>query len=279
MKNCEQNRRKIRDVEHALKKLSWGLSGSASADDLHYFTVAMQQAGDAVLALFPEAAVRPVSAAKPSEPGEILGASRSEDRKSLAEALSILKNQLRSGEPTLNSRSMYEAVMRCTPVDAEIAARCFAKQERGPDLVDAANGEQQESARVLPPGVSMRVVKGYVGPQKTLTQLKADNGGFFIPAEGYEDLFGILAEAHDQAAHGKGKERHAGDGIPFKGQRMQSISTLIDSPDGLVYQAIKKLTEGMTFEEPERRDKELLGAINYIAGIILWCRGKEGVDQ
>ena len=88
---------------------------------------------------------------------------------------------------------------------------------------------------------------------------------------GYEQLVAVLQDAHNQAAHGKGKERHAND-LPFHEQRMQSISKLTNSPKGLEFQAIKKLTEGMQFDDAARREKELLGAINYIAGIIIYYR-------
>ena len=87
----------------------------------------------------------------------------------------------------------------------------------------------------------------------------------------YKELADILRAAYDQAATGKGKERHAND-LPFKDQRMQTISSLLNSDAGMAFQAMKKLTEGLQFTDPEKRERELLGAINYIAGIILWHR-------
>src|SRR5699024_314254 len=90
-------------------------------------------------------------------------------------------------------------------------------------------------------------------------------------AAGYEQIAAVLQGAHDQAAHGTGKERHA-NGLSFHEHRMQSISKLINSPKGLAFQAIKKLTEGLQVDDAERREKELLGAINYIAGIIIYYR-------
>lgn len=89
--------------------------------------------------------------------------------------------------------------------------------------------------------------------------------------EGYEHLQAVFDAAMKQAAEGKGKERHAND-LPFHEQRMQGISTLLDSPDGMAYQTIKKLTEGLQFDCPERREAELLGAIVYLAGIVVWLR-------
>ena len=89
--------------------------------------------------------------------------------------------------------------------------------------------------------------------------------------EGYEKLVAVYQDAHDQAAKGKGDERHA-NGQPFHEQRMQQISGLLRSSDGMAFQAIKKLTEGLQFEDHARREAELLGALNYIAGIVIYYR-------
>lgn len=96
----------------------------------------------------------------------------------------------------------------------------------------------------------------------------------FTAAPGYEQLVQVFAAAHDQAAYGKGKERHA-NGLPFHEQRMQGISDLVGSPDGMVYQLVKKTTEGLQFDSPEKREHELLGALNYLAGIVIWLRRHE----
>lgn len=86
--------------------------------------------------------------------------------------------------------------------------------------------------------------------------------------EGYEELEAVLQSAYEQASAGKGKERHA-NGLPFHEQRMQGISNLLGSDNGMAFQAIKKLTEGLAFDNPAAREKELLGAIVYIAGILV----------
>lgn len=93
------------------------------------------------------------------------------------------------------------------------------------------------------------------------------------PVPGYEQLALVLQDAYAQAALGKGKERHAND-QPFHEQRMQIISNLLDSDEGMAFQAIKKLTEGLQFTDPAAREKELLGAIVYISGIIVRQRVK-----
>ena len=93
--------------------------------------------------------------------------------------------------------------------------------------------------------------------------------------KGYEKLVAVYQDAHDQAAKGKGDERHA-NGQPFHEQRMQQISGLLRSSDGMAFQAIKKLTEGLQFEDHARREAELLGALNYIAGIVIYYRELRG---
>ena len=90
---------------------------------------------------------------------------------------------------------------------------------------------------------------------------------------GYEALESVLDAALEQAAAGKGKERHAQD-KPFDEQPMQLISDLLDSDTGMAFQAAKKIQESMRmpFAQAER---ELLGAIVYTAGIIIRLRKKE----
>jgi predicted RNA-binding Zn-ribbon protein involved in translation (DUF1610 family) len=95
----------------------------------------------------------------------------------------------------------------------------------------------------------------------------------FIAEPGYERLAMVLKAAHDQAALGKGKERHANN-LPFHQQRMQHLSELVDSPHGMSYQACKKIVEGLQMPELERQVKELLGAIVYTAGIIVFLQRK-----
>lgn len=113
-------------------------------------------------------------------------------------------------------------------------------------------------------------------------KILADKKGWYsfmkkeVPHD-YKHLYSILMSAFDQAASGKGKERHAG-GQPFEAQPMQSISDLFDSPHGMAFQVAKKVHEALTALDGnlEAQERELLGAINYTAGIILWLRRKAG---
>lgn len=84
----------------------------------------------------------------------------------------------------------------------------------------------------------------------------------------YSGLYSVLIEALDQAAYGKGMERHANN-LPFEEQKMQTICDAQGSSKGMAFQAIKKIleSEGMEYQAKKR---EILGAIVYAAGIIIW---------
>lgn len=88
---------------------------------------------------------------------------------------------------------------------------------------------------------------------------------------GYESLAGVLQRALDQAQDGKGAERHA-NSLPFDKQPMQTIAAQV-GVGFLTGQAIKKTQEGQTL--PAGRDvAELLGAINYLAGAVIFLEGQ-----
>lgn len=88
---------------------------------------------------------------------------------------------------------------------------------------------------------------------------------------GYESLAGVLQRALDQAQDGKGAERHA-NSLPFDQQPMQTIAAQV-GVGFLTGQAIKKTQEGQTL--PAGRDvAELLGAINYLAGAVIFLESQ-----
>lgn len=90
-----------------------------------------------------------------------------------------------------------------------------------------------------------------------------------MDAPGYEHLAAVLVDAYEQAAYGKGKERHAND-LHFDHQPMQAISRLLGSPTGMTYQACKKVVEAMNMADRAARRRELLGAIVYLAGVVVY---------
>jgi hypothetical protein len=82
----------------------------------------------------------------------------------------------------------------------------------------------------------------------------------------YAPLRRALDLALEQAAEGKGKERHAND-KPFDQQPMMEIGRMVGHGFCLG-QAIKKAQESSRME-PDAAKRELLGAINYLAGAYL----------
>lgn len=87
-----------------------------------------------------------------------------------------------------------------------------------------------------------------------------------LDAAGYESLADVLARAFDQAAHGKGKERHA-NGEPFTDQVMQDGAKRFGT-GALLFQAFKKSEESQRLPL-DRGVNELLGAIVYLAGAVI----------
>lgn len=90
----------------------------------------------------------------------------------------------------------------------------------------------------------------------------------------YADLVDILLEAYQQAAHGKGKERHA-NARAFSDQPILSIGTMV----GMGYplgQAMKKLQESRTLLKLDggqhRAFAEILGAMVYAAAAAMLVR-------
>lgn len=89
---------------------------------------------------------------------------------------------------------------------------------------------------------------------------------------GYEELASILQGAYDQAARGKGAERHAStkmqNSLPWTEQPIMGINLQLGSVDGALYQVIKKATEVQNLDSVERKVRELYGSIVYAAAAI-----------
>lgn len=85
-------------------------------------------------------------------------------------------------------------------------------------------------------------------------------------ADNYSSLSKVLRRAYDQASDGKGSERHGQD-LPFTEQPMQLIQDLVGEGFALG-QAMKKMQESQRLPH-DAAIRELLGAINYIAGAII----------
>ena len=85
-------------------------------------------------------------------------------------------------------------------------------------------------------------------------------------ADNYASLSNVLRRAYDQASSGKGQERHGQD-LQFTKQPMQLIQDLCGEGFALG-QAMKKMQESQRLPH-DAAIRELLGAINYIAGAII----------
>jgi hypothetical protein len=88
-----------------------------------------------------------------------------------------------------------------------------------------------------------------------------------LDAPGYDSLAVVLKRAFDQASSGKGRERHA-NALPFDQQPMQTIAGQY-GVGFLLGQAAKKAQESQALP-PGRDVAELLGAINYLAGAVIY---------
>lgn len=90
----------------------------------------------------------------------------------------------------------------------------------------------------------------------------------FFPVDGDRklNLQDVLDLALDQVMEGKGAERH-GNGKPFDRQPMLEIGRMV-GPGFCFGQAMKKTQEASRME-PEAAKREILGAINYLAGAYL----------
>jgi hypothetical protein len=89
-----------------------------------------------------------------------------------------------------------------------------------------------------------------------------------LEKKGYEELKRILELAYDQAAKGKGAERHGISAAPWHNQKIVRGQEEF-GVGGALFQASKKLSEAMNLP-PDRAKFELLGAIVYIAGAIYY---------
>lgn len=94
---------------------------------------------------------------------------------------------------------------------------------------------------------------------------------------GYERLAAVLHAAFDQAAQGKGAERHA-NAKPFHEQPMQTIADRRGL--GFILGQVDKKTEeaqGMLERgQFEAWRREVLGAIVYLAGAVIWADRQHG---
>lgn len=86
-----------------------------------------------------------------------------------------------------------------------------------------------------------------------------------------KSLNDVMFEITQNLTGGKGTERHGG---VEDGDWVQITRT--NGPGFLTGQAHKKFLEAMKFEDPERRRREIVGAIGYL---VLYLMNDSGADR
>lgn len=120
-------------------------------------------------------------------------------------------------------------------------------------------------------------VKASKQQQYELT-MEADDSGIPSPLfifrskkdrDDYLPLLRTFLGALEQAAYGKGRERHAND-LPFIEQPILTMAHMLDSDAGLAQQVIKKTVEARSLPTKQARINELRGTLVYAAAMILF---------
>lgn len=120
-------------------------------------------------------------------------------------------------------------------------------------------------------------VKASKQQQYELT-MEADDSGIASPLfifrskkdrDDYLPLLRTFLGALEQAAYGKGRERHAND-LPFIEQPILTMAHMLDSDAGLAQQVIKKTVEARSLPTKQARINELRGTLVYAAAMILF---------
>lgn len=139
-------------------------------------------------------------------------------------------------------------------------------------------GEDKTRKTALPNAMAAPYgVKAAKQQQYELT-MEADESGFpsvmfrFKNKKDRDDYLPLLRTflgALEQAAYGKGRERHAND-LPFVEQPILTMARMLDSDAGLAQQVIKKTVEARSLPTKKARVNELRGTLVYAAAMILF---------
>lgn len=139
-------------------------------------------------------------------------------------------------------------------------------------------GEDKTRKTALPNAMAAPYgVKASKQQQYELT-MEADDSGIPSPLfifrskkdrDDYLPLLRTFLGALEQAAYGKGRERHAND-LPFIEQPILTMAHMLDSDAGLAQQVIKKTIEARSLPSKTARINELRGTLVYAAAMILF---------
>lgn len=137
------------------------------------------------------------------------------------------------------------------------------KNEAAPDLFP----EQRitvKNATVTIDGLDLTTIADESAIPSTLFRFKNEKD-----RDDYLPLLRTFLGALEQAAYGKGRERHAND-LPFIEQPILTMAHMLDSDAGLAQQVIKKTVEARSLPTKQARINELRGTLVYAAAMILF---------
>lgn len=140
-------------------------------------------------------------------------------------------------------------------------------------------GEDKTRKTALPNAMAAPYgVKASKKRQQYELTMDVDNSGIASPLfifrskkdrDDYLPLLRTFLGALEQAAYGKGRERHAND-LPFVEQPILTMARMLDSDAGLAQQVIKKTIEARSLPTKKARINELRGTLVYAAAMILF---------
>lgn len=139
-------------------------------------------------------------------------------------------------------------------------------------------GEDKTRKTALPNAMAAPYGVKASKPQQYELTMEADDSGIPSPLfifrskkdrDDYLPLLRTFLGALEQAAYGKGRERHAND-LPFTEQPILTMARMLDSDAGLAQQVIKKTLEARGLPTKHARIKELRGTLVYAAAMVLF---------
>lgn len=182
--------------------------------------------------------------------------------------------------------TVHFLVKRCQNAVTEVKITGCADPENMENLAKAIKANNQTAAFAwdgrkasLPPAMAAPYgVKASKKQQQYELTMDVDNSGIASPLfifrskkdrDDYLPLLRTFLGALEQAAYGKGRERHAND-LPFVEQPILTMAQMLDSDAGLAQQVIKKTIEARSLPTKQARINELRGTLVYAAAMILF---------
>lgn len=168
---------------------------------------------------------------------------------------------------------VMENVAKMIKANGQPAGFAWDGRTTPPEGADKTRKTALPNAMAAPYGV-----KASKKRQQYELTMEADDSGIPSPLfifrskkdrDDYLPLLRTFLGALEQAAYGKGRERHAND-LPFVEQPILTMARMLDSDAGLAQQVIKKTVEARSLPTKQARINELRGTLVYAAAMILF---------